>query len=53
MTANKLINAVNGNQKELAYTDYMLFMEQAIINNYPKICNKPPIIKKIKRNLFF
>jgi hypothetical protein len=27
----------------------MLFMEQAIINNYPNICNKPYTIKEIEK----
>jgi hypothetical protein len=27
----------------------MSFMEQAVINNYPKICNKPTTIKEIEK----
>jgi hypothetical protein len=47
--ANNLTYSVNSKHCNSSATDYLSFMEQAITNNYPKICSKPSTTNEIEK----
>ncbi|PNF44137.1 hypothetical protein B7P43_G03190, partial [Cryptotermes secundus] len=46
---NKLINRDNGKHSNILDTEFLPYMRQAILNNYPKIHNKPSTPKEIEK----
>jgi hypothetical protein len=45
---NTLVNKVDSNQLNFTAADFRSFMEQAVLNNYPTIINKPSTVNEIE-----